>query len=50
MTSIDQTEEERIILMLQETRASNYCDPKFPADSTALYRDPNFIPAYDSKA
>lgn len=36
--------------MLQETRATNYCDAAFGADPKALYRDPNFVPAYDASA
>ena len=36
--------------MLQETRATNYCDNSFGADGSSLYRDPNFVPAYYAKA
>jgi hypothetical protein len=39
-----------VIDMLQETRATNYCDNAFGADATSLYRDPNFVPAYDASA
>jgi hypothetical protein len=43
------TEEDKIIVMLQETRATNYCDPKFPADASSLYRDRTVVPDYDAK-
>jgi hypothetical protein len=33
--------------MLQDTRATNYCDPVFTADPSSLYRDAEFIPEYD---
>ena len=36
--------------MLQETRATNYCDNSFGADGSSLYRDPNFVPDYYAKA
>jgi hypothetical protein len=43
----EQSEEDRIIAMLQDTRATNYCDSGFSADPTSLYRDPEFVPEYD---
>jgi hypothetical protein len=35
--------------MLQETRATNYCDPKFGADAGSLYRDKAAVPEYDAQ-
>jgi hypothetical protein len=46
----ERSEEDAVIDMLQETRATNYCDNAFGADATSLYRDPNFVPAYDASA
>jgi hypothetical protein len=46
----EQTEEDTIIAMLQETRATNFCDPKFTADNNSLYRDSNYVPDYDAHA
>jgi hypothetical protein len=46
----NQSEEDTVIAMLQETRATNYCDPKFAADPKALYRDTSIIPEYDANA
>lgn len=43
----EQSEEDRIIAMLQDTRATNYCDSGFSADPTSLHRDPEFVPEYD---
>lgn len=44
-----ESEEDAVIAMLQETRATNYCDPSFNADGHALYRVKSSIPEYDVK-
>ena len=47
---MERGEEDQIIAMLAETRATNYCDGVFPATDESLYRNVQFVPDYDSAA
>jgi hypothetical protein len=47
---MERGEEDQIIAMLAETRASNYCDGVFPAAEESLYRNVQFVPDYDTAA